>query len=171
MPHICSCIFAHFSKSCLFQWWWIGEHGWHVFLHPDTIRNSHRMIMITGSVADTKWSPLASWSPDVETIWQTSDCSPRRLLWQAARNTGMTVHVVCSTLRCELKFYVWKQHYEQQLFPEDCNQRKEYAEIMLWWLEEWPCWDRGKFWVNILISIVVHTGRCSIHFCGECSVV
>ncbi|CAG0901828.1 unnamed protein product [Darwinula stevensoni] len=72
------------------QRWWRGGHGRRASLDLKTIRNCHTKLMTTGSVADVMRNgrPSTSRSQDVETVRQTIECSPKKSLRQATKETG-----------------------------------------------------------------------------------
>jgi hypothetical protein len=136
-------ISSHFRVSNLIlqlNWWWMGEHWRHACLDLKTIRNFHMKFMMRGLVADTKRGghPLTSQSPNVvETVWCIFDGRPSKSPWKEAKETGVTLHGTCSTLKHQLKFHVQKPH-AQQLFPDYCIWLMEVADIMLGWLKMGP---------------------------------
>jgi len=73
--------------------------------------------------------------------------SPREINTQAAHESGLSRHTVCTVLKKDLNFRPRKPHYVQELTPEDCDRRMEYGELMLGWHDDWP-----KLFENILWS-------------------
>jgi hypothetical protein len=82
--------------------------------------------------------------------------SPQKSLHAGARESGLTHYVVKTILRKELSFKPWKPHYVQQLLPDDCDRRLEFAETFLGWNDDWP-----QLFDNILWSdeAVFHVGE------------
>lgn len=140
------------------QRWWRQENGPHATLDPKTVRNCHRKLMDTGSVADRRRSgrPRAARTPaNVNAVQDMFNRSPTLSIRQASRQSGLSVGTVHSILRKDLSFRPWKPHYVQELHVEDCDTRMRYGENMLSWHQEWPQLFKNVLWSD---EAVFHVG-------------
>lgn len=139
------------------QKWWRMTKGRNARIDPKTIKNCHRKLMTTGSLADEFRSgrPTTRTVKNVELVKEMFTRSPQKSTRQAVHESGLSRHTICSVLTKDLNFRPWKPHYVQDLTHEDCEHRMEYGESMLGWHEEWP-----QLFENILWSdeAVFHTG-------------
>ncbi|CAF3023534.1 unnamed protein product [Rotaria sp. Silwood2] len=153
------------------QRWWRSQWGRHATLHPDTIKNCHQKLMTTGSVCDTERSGRhsSSRSPEiVDIVREMFTQSPGTSIRKASLDTGLTYYTIHSVLKKELNYRAWKPHLVQQIFPEDCDIRMEFSEIMFGWKDDWP-----ELFDNILWSdeAIFHVGgfvnRHNCHYWGD----
>ncbi|CAF2088788.1 unnamed protein product [Rotaria magnacalcarata] len=140
------------------QRWWRSQRGKHATLGAKTIKNGHQKLMKTGSVYDTERSgrPSISGSPEVvDVVRETFTRSPETSIRKTSLETDLICYGIHSVLKTELHYRAWKPHLVQQIFPEDCDIRMEFSEIMLDWKDDWP-----ELFDNILWSdeAVFHVG-------------
>jgi hypothetical protein len=55
-----------------------------------------------------------------------------------ACESGLTHYAENTILWKKTVFRPGKPHYLQQLFPDVCNRRKDFAEAFLRWNDDWP---------------------------------
>ena len=60
---------------------------------------------------------------NVVLVWDMFTHSPRKSTHQAARESGLSRHKVCTVLKKDFNFHPRKPHYVQELTPEDCERR------------------------------------------------
>lgn len=140
------------------QRWWRARYGRHTNLDPKTIKNCHKKFLTTGSVLDAKRTGRPSTSRSEENIHCVKvmfDKSPSKSTRRAASESELTRHSILRVLHDDLHYHPWKPHYVQQLFPEDCDRRAEYCEMMLTWLEDWPELYQNVLWTD---EAVFHVG-------------
>ena len=116
------------------QRWWRAERGIHATLDAKTIKNFHRNLLTTGSVTDARRSgrPSTSRTDDnVAIVNEMFTRSPQKSVRQGSRESGLSRYAVATILKKDLSFKPWKPHYVQQLFPDDCDRRMEFAEKFL----------------------------------------
>ena len=140
------------------QRWWRMVKGINVTIRQESIKNCHSKLLITGSVTDAWKSGCPSTSrseENVALVWDMFTRSPCKSTRQAAHESGLSRHMVCTVLKKDLNFRLRKPHYVQELTPEDCDRRMEYGELMLGWHGDWP-----KLFENLLWSdeAVFHIG-------------
>ncbi|CAF3770620.1 unnamed protein product [Rotaria sp. Silwood1] len=140
------------------QRWWRNQRGKHLTLDAKTIKNCHQKLMITGSVYDMERSGRrsTSHSPEVvNTVQAIFTRSPATSIRTASIGSGLSYRTIHAVLTKELHYSAWKPHLVQQIFPEDCDIRMEFSEIMLSWKDDWP-----ELFDNILWSdeAVFHVG-------------
>ena len=110
--------------------------GRNATIHQETIKNCHSKLLITGSVTDARRSGRPSTSRSEENVALVRDMfthSPRKSTNQAARESGLSRHTICTVLKKDWNFRPRKLHYVQELTPVDCDRRKECGELMLGW--------------------------------------
>ena len=128
--------------------WWRTVKGRNATIRQETIKNCHSKLLTTGSVTDARPEVAVHPHPDLRRTWRLCGIrSPRKSTRQAARESGLSKHTVCTVLKRDLNFRPRKPHYVQDLTPEDCDRRMEYGELMLSWHDDWP-----KLFENILWS-------------------
>jgi len=115
--------------------------GRNATIRQEIIKNCHSKLLTTGSVTDSRKSGRPSTSRPEENVALVHDKftrSPRKSTRQAARESGLSKHTVCSVLKKNLNFHLQKPHYVQELTPKDCDRRMECGELMLDWHDDWP---------------------------------
>jgi hypothetical protein len=122
------------------QRWWRSQRGKHVTLDAKTIKNYHQKLMSTGSVCDIERSGRrsSSRSPEVvDFVQERFTRSPETSIRKASLESALTYYTIHSVLTKELHYRAWKPHLVRQIFPEDCDSRIEFSEIMLGWKDDW----------------------------------
>jgi hypothetical protein len=142
------------------QRWW-SQWGRHATLDAKTINNCHEKLMTTGSVWDIERSGRHSTSCSLEVVDIVGEMftrSTETLLRKAPLDSDLTYYTTHSVLRTKLNYRAWKPHSVQQIFPEDCDIRMEFSEIMFGWKDDWP-----ELFDNILWSdeAIFHVGGCA----------
>jgi hypothetical protein len=121
------------------QRWWRGKRGKHETFHPDTIKNCHRKLMTTGSVCDAERSgrsPTSRSPVVVDVVQEMFSRSPETSIMKASLESSLTRYTIHSVLTKKLHYRAWKPHLVQEIFPEDCDIRLEFSEIMLVWKKD-----------------------------------
>ena len=123
------------------QKWWRTQRSKHITLDAKTIKNYHQKLMTNGSVCDLEHPgrPVACRPPEVVdavrkmVVRNTGTC-----IRNISLKRGLTYNTVHSVLTKEIHYRAWKPHLVQEIFPEDCDIRMEFSEIMLDWKDGWP---------------------------------
>ena len=104
------------------QRWWHTVKGKSATICQETIENCNSKLLTTGSVTDARRSGRPFTSRSEENVALVRDmfaCSLCKSTGQAARESGLSRHTVCTVLKKDLNFHPQKPHYMQKLTPED----------------------------------------------------
>jgi hypothetical protein len=92
--------------------------------------------MTTVSVCDAERSvrfPTSLSPVVVDVVQEMFTPSPETSIMKASLESGLTRYTIHSVLKKELHYCAWKPHLLQDIFPEDCDIRLVFSEIMLGW--------------------------------------
>jgi len=120
------------------QRWWRTVKERNATIRQEKNKHCHSKLLTTGSVTEARRNGRPSTSRSEENVALVRDMFTRRTrksARQAARERGLSRHMVCAVLKKDLNFRQRKPHYVQELTPEVCGRRMEYGELMLGWHE------------------------------------
>ena len=137
------CLFENRGAKLLHGWrgfnlwlqcWFRALYGPHYAPNRNTILNTHRKFMETGSVMDRPYSgrPQSGQSEEnVAAVWKAFDLSQGKSIRKASAELNISTTSIQRILWHELRLFPYKIQVVQKVEPQDYDSRIEMCEILL----------------------------------------